>query len=179
MRINPNLRELLNREIEQSETVFDIDQWAYQVLGDWYHFAIFNMIQTDFFEYNIHQIAKRLGIKTYQVSLAIDRLLEIGMIREENNRLFCNFDHGDSLDKNKTKEAHKTRQKQIVQKSLESIEKDSIDIRDHQTVTMAIDPAKIPKARKMITDFIFGQLVDRVCQNQRAWRRWVLSKWAR
>jgi hypothetical protein len=50
--------------------------------------------------------------------------------------------------------AHKRRQKEILNKSIESLESDPISERNHSGMTVAIDPALIPEAKKRISNFL-------------------------
>jgi uncharacterized protein (TIGR02147 family) len=47
----------------------------------------------------------------------------------------------------------KRRQKQILEKALEALENDPIETRSMTGMTMAIDPSKIPEAKKLISEF--------------------------
>ena len=85
--------------------------------------------------------------------MAVERLLEIGLLKKEGAKVVKANGFVTTADPETTAPALKRRQNQILQKSMESLENDSIDIRNHSSITMAIDPAKIPEAKKRIREF--------------------------
>jgi hypothetical protein len=52
-----------------------------------------------------------------------------------------------------TSVAHRRRQKQILLKSLHSLENDPIESRNHSATTVAIDPRRLPEAKQRILKF--------------------------
>lgn len=153
-RQNPHFKKILTQKSFSQSDVHNIEIEKFKIIADWYHYAIFMAIQKDHFKKDIKKIADQFQIRVSQVSTAIERLKRLDIIAEKEERLFCQELHIDTSHKELTTTAHKKRQRQILEKSIEALENQNIKIRDHATMTMAIDPKKIPEAKKRISDFM-------------------------
>ncbi len=131
----------------------DLSLELFRVIGDWYHYAILSLTYVKGFDPNPNWIAARLAITPLEAKLAVDRLIELGLLKYKNGKLICWEDYFTTADKHITNSALKRHHKQILNKSLYSMENDPIEIRNHSSMTMAIDPAKIDEAKKMIEEF--------------------------
>jgi uncharacterized protein (TIGR02147 family) len=58
-----------------------------------------------------------------------------------------------TADKSISTPALKRRQKQVLEKAIEALERDPVELRDTTALCMAIDPKKIPEAKKRIQEF--------------------------
>src|SRR5262249_41639681 len=84
---------------KQDQAAMDFRQIAYdhfQVISDWYHFAILELAVVNDFEPTSRWISKALGISVGEAQAAIDRLIRIGYVSV------------DSTGKWKIREAHTT-----------------------------------------------------------------------
>ncbi len=153
-RINPEFKKLAKSIRESKESVRNLNIEKFKVIADWYHYAIFMMLQKDNFSLDLKAISKSLEIKEIQVKAAIERLELVGLIEIKEDEITCNFSNIDTKDKKLTSSAHKKRQRQILEKSIHALETHDISKRNHQCMTMAIDPEKLPQAKKKIQQFI-------------------------
>ena len=131
----------------------DLDLELFRVIGDWYHYAILMLTYVKDFDPNPNWIARRLDITPLEAKLAVDRLLALGLLKQKGDALICWENHFTTAEKHVTSAALKRHHRQILEKSLFSLENDPIEIRNHSSMTMAIDPTKIGKAKKMIEKF--------------------------
>lgn len=154
-RMNPAFRNTAeyhgNRKTARAPK--DLSLEIFRVVGDWYHYAIMMLTYVKDFDPNPNWIAARLGITPLEAKLAVDRMLELELLKRENDTLICWENHFTTADKHLTNSALKRRHKQILEKSLFSLENDAIETRNHNSMTMAIDPEKIADAKKMIEAF--------------------------
>lgn len=60
----------------------------FRTISDWVHFAIMSLIKTKGFKADPVWISQRLGVTESRVSLAIDRLLRLGLITRSGKRGF-------------------------------------------------------------------------------------------
>ena len=132
----------------------DLGPEVFRYISDWYHYAILQLLQEDHFKYDTRWIARELGILEMEAKLAIDRMIELEMIAIQNGKLVRTAERLTTGDLSITTSALRKRIKQITEKSLHSLENDSIELRNHTTMTMAIDPEQIPLAKEMIQDFM-------------------------
>jgi uncharacterized protein (TIGR02147 family) len=125
----------------------------FQVMADWYHVAILELTFVEDFKPTPSWIARRLGISVAEAQLAVARLLELGMLREESGKLTKSDEQITTADKHLSTPALRKFQKQVLDRAIQSLESDPVEERSHTAMAMAIDPAKLPAAKKMIQDF--------------------------
>ena len=143
---------LINKKFKLPER--DLEAESFRVISDWYHYAILQLMKCQNFKADFAWIASELGIREIEAKLAVDRLVSIGVLKFENGKLIRIGDRLTSGDLRTTTLAHRKRIRQVTMKSMESLENDPIEQRNHTTLTIAIDPDKIPIAKEMIQDFM-------------------------
>ena len=154
-RLSPFFRKLKNTDQPKKELSLDL----FRVIADWYHYAILALSLTEGFKSNTKWIAAELGISETEAKLAIERLLDLGYLTKENNVLKAATEGFTTADKTLTSAALKKHQKQILEKAIFSLENDPVESRNMSSMTMTIDPEKIPAAKQMIEEF-----TQRICQ---------------
>lgn len=132
----------------------DLTLDLFRTISDWYHYAILQLIKTSNFQHSSKDISKKLGISQMQSKQALKRLEELELIKTEDGKLFRTNHQITTGDLSITGPAFKKRIQQITDKSIESLLNDPIELRNHTTMTMAIDPEKIPLAKEMIQEFM-------------------------
>lgn len=143
------LRELSAApEPGQAVTRVGLDQ--FRVIADWYHYAILELTFARQFKPDPKWIARELGITPLEARLAVERLLELDLLERRDGTLKKAHWILDTKDKSKTSAAHRKRQRQILEKSIQSLETDPIDSRNHSSLTMCIDPKNIAAAKAKI-----------------------------
>ncbi|MBI1859777.1 MAG: TIGR02147 family protein [Deltaproteobacteria bacterium] len=151
-RVDPQFRRLLNEKTESEET-FSLQHDIFQVIADWYHYAILELTYTRDFQSDPHWIASQLGISLPEAELAIDRLRRLNLLTVKSGRLSKSKEQLMTGNRGATSSAHRRRQRQVLERSITSLENDPIDQRNHTAMTMAIDPDLIPAAKKRIEKF--------------------------
>lgn len=132
----------------------ELSQEMFMIVSEWYHLTILELMKLSDFEPNANWISKRLGVNSNQIKIAIDRLQRVGILEIHGN-VWVDKTDGFTTHYNpqQTSEAKKRYQKQILEKSMESLERDDYSIRDHSSTTMAINTKDILKAKKEIQAF--------------------------
>ena len=131
----------------------------FRIIADYYHYAILELTFADDFESSVPAIAKRLGLGLTETGLAVERLKAVGLLEEgSDGRLRKTEEQITTADKSLTTPALRRRQKQVLEKAVDSLENDPIDKRSMTAMTMTIDPDMLPVAKKMIEEF-----TQRVC----------------
>ena len=124
----------------------------FKIISDWYYFAILSLAEIDDFSIDSSWIAKRLNISQKEAKNAVSILIKKQMLIEENGRFKAS-----NINFSTPTEIRDLSIKQHTVQSLElardSLLEDPIDSRDFSTITMAIDPEKIPEAKLMISKF--------------------------
>jgi len=122
-------------------------------LSNWYYIAILELTYIDSFESKPSVIANMLSLTTAEVKVAIERLMRLGLLSEENgsikktDKFLTNFAPG------QTSAAHKELQRQVLNMALDALDNIPQEDKDITSMTMAIDIDKLPEARKKITKF--------------------------
>jgi uncharacterized protein (TIGR02147 family) len=125
----------------------------FKAISDWFHFAILSLAETEDFSDNPAWIARRLNISLTQTKEALARLERLGMLeRTEGGALKATgvqYATSDEIANVSLRNSH-SKDLELAQKSLEQ---DEIEDRDFTAMTLAIDPKKLPMAKKMIREF--------------------------
>jgi len=150
LRLNPEIRKL-NTQPEPHAR--ELTAETFRVISDWYHYAILELTYTKGFKPEPKWIAKELGISEMEAKLAIQRLVSLELLTEMKGTLKKTDATLTTADRQITTPALKRRQKQVLEKAIQSLESDPIEIRDTTALCMAIDPKKIPEAKWRIQEF--------------------------
>lgn len=136
---------------DRHEKELSID--CFNAMKEWYHYGITQLLCIEAFQEDPKWIAKILSITELEAKLAIDRLLRLEIIdRDENGKLYRTATHlSTSTDIASAGIRHF--QKQILEKSIESLERDDVSERDITSITIAINEDRIPEAKKEIMRF--------------------------
>ncbi len=128
---------------------------SFQMISDWYHYAILELIALPHFKSSVHWIARALRITPTEARLAVERLKTLGMIEETKDGKIVDRSGGytSTLANDFSAAAFRNLQKQILEKGVQALEEIPFEKRSQTSMTMAIDPAKIPIAKKMIQKF--------------------------
>lgn len=140
-------------ESTQSVKVRELSHEVFRVVADWYHYAILELTFTAGFKPDPRWIATELGISVTEAKLAADRLFELGLLEKRGARWIKGDAYLSTADKHLTSDALKRRQKQVLNKAIQSVDEHDIDVRSMTTMTMAIDPALLPEAKRRILAF--------------------------
>jgi uncharacterized protein (TIGR02147 family) len=125
----------------------------FHMIADWYHAAILELSYEEDFKASPQWIAKELGISVMESKAALERLMEFGLLEEVDGKLVKRDAKLELADPYSTSAARRRKQKQIRQKAIEAIDQDPVESRYMTTITMCIDPALLPEARRRIDEF--------------------------
>ncbi len=130
-----------------------LDAELFRVIGNWYHLALMELTFTKGCKPDPRWISSELGISPLEAKMAMDRLLALGLLEVRNGKLQKTREHTTTKNKDETTPALKKLQKELLEKAIFSLENTPIGEREQAAMTMAIDPKKLPLAKKMIQEF--------------------------
>jgi len=132
-----------------------IEMEKFNLIADWYHYAILHMCSLEEFKKDPKWIAKRLGVSDSElIKEAIERLLEYKMMAIDEDQNFYKTDQFTVvLDYNFSSIAMRERQKQILALSASKIDIVPISLRDHSTLTIPVDVSLLPEIKDRIKKF--------------------------
>ncbi|MBT3982532.1 MAG: TIGR02147 family protein [Bacteriovoracaceae bacterium] len=147
-------RETTGKDVNQ-KNYHQLTIDAFQVISDWYHWAILELIKVQEFQASSKWISKVLGISINEVNVAIERLKRLEILEVDENGKWN--DHSDGfttiIDKEFTNIALKKYQKQLLEKAANAMDDTDRDQRDQSSMTMAVNVEKMPEAKKIIKKF--------------------------
>lgn len=152
LRDSKNLENIRNIEHQGMNS---IEMETFNLIADWYHYAIMHMCSLPDFKQDPEWIAERLGIKDVElIKSAINRLIEFGMLGIDKNQNYYKVAQFNIvIDYNISSIAMRERQKQILKMSSEKIDTVPITSRDHSTITIPIDESLLPEIKERIKKF--------------------------
>ena len=126
----------------------------FELISAWYHYGILSLFKCSTYEgdLNHEQIAKTLGITRLEARDAIERLLQMGLIRVKDGNL-CYVADGMTANSEVSSSAIQQYHRQMLNLAITVLSPKTMDKRDFSSVTMPIDRNKLPKAREMIREF--------------------------
>lgn len=131
-----------------------LDSDHFECVADWEHYAILELIQAKDFQPEISHIAKRLGISRAAAQAAVERLQRLGLLTTNAEGKWISARGNNTTTAHPyTNSAFRQLQKQILQQALEALESIPLEKRDQSSITMCIDPKKIPEAKERIKKF--------------------------
>jgi uncharacterized protein (TIGR02147 family) len=155
LEVSPEIRQKLL--IKQQTGINNYDQISadvFAVISDWYHYAILELTFVKNFQSDARWISQQLNIPADIATAAIQRMIRIGLLKQDENgkltkeqKYIVNYKEGD------TSAAHKSFQKEVIKKALESIDSTPQPEKDITSITFAIDESKIPIAKERIKNF--------------------------
>jgi uncharacterized protein (TIGR02147 family) len=130
-----------------------IDQFA--MISDWYHYGILELIKIKKFSHTPSNFSRALGITKSEVNIAIERLMRLGQLKKNEDGLYVEINDGfaTNISGNLTSIGSKKLQQQILEQSIEALMTIPIELRNHTSMTMAIDHKLLPEAIECIKKF--------------------------
>lgn len=128
-----------------------IDQ--FRLIAEWQHFAILSLAETNGFRSDAKWVARRLGISPVLAATSIECLIRMGLMRRsKSGKLSVTGAQYHSSDGVPNVAARRALNEDL-DFAKKSLDEDSLDRRDFTSITLAIDPAKMPRAKKLIREF--------------------------
>ncbi len=128
----------------------------FEVISDWYHYAILELITVESFDASPTWIARCLGITQAEARDALDRLIRLGLLVRDaktgsvNPGAVSNYSNADCFNPNGAQKKH---QGQILNLAMQALEEIPAEERDQTSVTLAIPHERLAEARERITQF--------------------------
>jgi uncharacterized protein (TIGR02147 family) len=143
------LQTKTSREIKMSL----IREDEFRLISEWYHFAILSLGATSPNTAHPGWIAKRLGISEIQAIDGLGRLKRLKLITTFKDGSFKQTGRPLTTTDDIPSAAIKRYHKQNLELAMIKLDSISVDKREYGAMTMAINPAKLKKAKRMIRDF--------------------------
>ncbi len=146
--LNPKSGKM-NQVYERRQVLEDS---TFQLLSDWYYFALLNLMDCKGFRWDTLWISKRLNITRTQAKMAMELLLKVGLVKESKGQYKVDHDIVLSPD-GIPSEAVRNYHRQVLEKAKNSLEEQRPAERDITGVGFAMDPKYLPAIKKDIAAF--------------------------
>ncbi len=140
----PEKTDLKNYTVLESET--------FAVISDWYHYAILSLGEIKPNRCDPKWISKQLGITQVQSRNALERLFKLGFIKKVG-RGYTQATPNLDIQCSSKLQALRKYHRQNLQLAEKALDNEPIPARDFNSMTMAIDPDKLPQAKEAIRKF--------------------------
>jgi uncharacterized protein (TIGR02147 family) len=145
--------EALETPVAGSEKNEKLELDTFQVISEWQHFAILNLLLVDHVRSTPKAMATRLGITLDVCEQALLRLRRLGMVERTPGgyrRTVKRLETPTDIPSPYLKKFYR----QLMVKAGESLDRDPVTDRDFRSITMAINPDNLPRAKEIIRNFI-------------------------
>lgn len=143
----------LNHSPESSRKVIQIQNDQYFLVADWHYYAILCLAETTGFKEDSEWIASRLKTTPKKIKEALERMLRMGLLEYTSDGNLTYHDIELSTTEDIPNTSLKKRHAENLEAAKESLFCDDVMVRDFSFATLAIDPAKLPEAKRMIREF--------------------------
>lgn len=143
------------RNAEHVPQFDQFEQDTFEALQDWYHFAILELTHVRDFRPDPKWIARALNISVSEVNASLERLERLGMLERTPEGRMVERSTGmlSTLGTTRTSVALRRLQKEMLQQAILAVDNVSIDLRDNTSMTIAVDPSRLPAAKERIKKF--------------------------
>ncbi|HEY8271275.1 MAG TPA: DUF4423 domain-containing protein [Pseudobdellovibrionaceae bacterium] len=151
LKFKEHLLAEIQKESDSSAIFFDLQIDEFKLISQWHHAAIVELTSIKSFSLTAQNVSQRLGLSTAEAQEAIQRLLRLGILEERQGHLKktkVNYQIKDI-----PSEAIRSYHSQNLSKAQEALHSQPLEKREFYSTTMAINPAKIKKAKALIHKF--------------------------
>lgn len=146
----------IKKEFNEKKEYHQLSEEDYKKVSSWIAYALLSLIECDDFVPHLPIISKRLGVSEQKITEALYHLNELkiisiseeGEIKRNKKRVMTT----NNIPSEALRESHQ-RHLDLAKEKLVAI---PINERNYQSITMPINPDKIPQAKELINDFIDG-----------------------
>ncbi len=126
---------------------------AFQVIADWYHFALLELMTVEGFQPDPAWIARALGLSLPEVRFAIERLVRLGLLEITASGEMRRLEQVTTIGPEFTNAALRKVQRQVLEMAMRALEEVPIEQRDQSAMTMAVNLDRLPAAKEKIKAF--------------------------
>jgi uncharacterized protein (TIGR02147 family) len=142
----------LDLDFVQDKEKSNVPEQNFSEICQWHHFAILSLIDTKNFEWSSPFVAKSLGLSLSEAGLAMRDLQKFGLIKVEKKSPKATKSVV-QISSNIPSSAIRTYHRQMLQKSIDALDSVPMELREYQSVGLALDEADLKKLKKEIDEF--------------------------
>lgn len=151
--LSPNQQRALSLPNEKADQGHELlAQDTFQAIADWENIALLSLVETEGFRSDPRWIGRRLGISAVEARDALERLVRLGLLAHKGAKIVktsAELRTTNELSSAALRKSHR----QTLTQAVDALESVPLEERDITSITMAIDPDKLPLAKELIRDF--------------------------
>lgn len=139
-------------ERKSSESTYQVTEATQSFLPEWHHYAILNLMENSDFNSDPHWISQRLHLDQNLVIESIDKLIVAGLAKKTDNQLaptYASLTSTHDIPSSALKNYHR----QMIQKSMDSLDTVPVEMRDVTTLIVPTNPDQLYKAKLLTKQF--------------------------
>lgn len=133
-----------------------IEMDSFQAIADPIHYSLLSLLEVSGFKGSAKSIAEKLGISLVEARAAADRLERMGFLKREKGSYRLVAEEARTTSHDVSSAALREAHKKVLRETAESIDEIALELRDVTSITMAIDPRRLPEAKERIRAFRRG-----------------------
>ena len=143
----------LNLSPEETQTLMKDESYQlvkndqFEVISDWFHFAILELTYLPHFKPSVKWIAKVLGITQHETKDAVERLFRLGLLKKSNATWVDTMGDGGNLGNSVPGIAYTNYQRQLLKKANLAMDQFPYDQRVQTSSTFPVSKTLIPKLK--------------------------------
>lgn len=130
-----------------------LDHDRFQLISDWYHFAILELSSVQGIVLNPKSVSACLGISIHEAKVALERLRRLELLDHENELKPARARSLSTVGPKFTTDATRNQQRQILQMAIRALDEVPFKERDQSSVTLAIPKSRLSEAKSKIAAF--------------------------
>lgn len=151
--LDESIRTIIEEDMKNRESDYLVpEEDVMKILSHWKYWAILEFLKIDNTA-SSSRIANRLHLTENDVDASLKELVHLKFIKHENGRYKLLKPNNNWISNKKTSAARKEFQKQLLKLSIEALEVMPIELREHGSLTVAIDKNKLPEIKEKIRNF--------------------------
>lgn len=125
----------------------------YALVAEPIHFTILSLLETKDFQSDEAWIARRLGVTLECAQESVARLLKLGLVVRDADGKLAPGQNGVTTTHEMPSEVLRKSHRNVINQSLESLERDKVEDRDFSSITITMNPAKMKEAKELLREF--------------------------
>lgn len=130
-----------------------LSEETFQVVSEWYHFALLELMEIPGFDPNPNWMGARLGISPLEAKRALERLLRVGLAYETEGGSYAPSESTTFSPDGVPSKALRKAQNDLIEKALSSLEGQPVTERDASSTLLKFSPSRFPEAIARIRAF--------------------------
>ena len=154
---DPEFRESVLKELQGlrpgKRPIHDLSLDHYKQISEWHHSVILEMVYLPDFVFTSENIAKRLSLKKLEVDLALERLLRLELLQQDEHGKFFRPKQDILFRSAEKNEAMRKLYRQMLEKISDALETQAPGERYSGYETLPFSPEAMPEMAALFNDF--------------------------